>query len=188
MRYFFVQWGVFPARVHHGAMMWLWLTAARSPVLPHTWKQQNSGTHDVIYPPIIFLHMTRSTWVHGCAPSNRGKPSWIVDVFQGARVQNSAKNLGVRDRTPSSVPRWDCSRFLFVGSQQQQQNVRLERYSWLLWLISQLTCFHQFRRGVRISSEVGNMWNKWVFQICWTLVLLDLGSAAERLPCCPCCS
>lgn len=33
------------------------------------------------------------------------KTLWIVDVFQGARVQNSAKNLGVRDRTPSSVPR-----------------------------------------------------------------------------------
>lgn len=30
---------------------------------------------------------------------------WCVRVFQGARVQNSAKNLGVRDRTPSSVPR-----------------------------------------------------------------------------------
>uniref|UniRef100_A0A8B9LTI8 Phosphatidylinositol-3,4,5-trisphosphate-dependent Rac exchange factor 2 n=1 Tax=Astyanax mexicanus TaxID=7994 RepID=A0A8B9LTI8_ASTMX len=29
---------------------------------------------------------------------------------QGARVQNSAKNLGVRDRTPSSVPRIVCSR------------------------------------------------------------------------------
>lgn len=29
----------------------------------------------------------------------------FVFSFQGARVQNSAKNLGVRDRTPSSVPR-----------------------------------------------------------------------------------
>ncbi|XP_033932917.1 phosphatidylinositol 3,4,5-trisphosphate-dependent Rac exchanger 2 protein-like, partial [Pseudochaenichthys georgianus] len=42
---------------------------------------------------------------------NHGLPPRCIlqatDVMrkQGARVQNSAKNLGVRDRTPSSVPR-----------------------------------------------------------------------------------
>lgn len=123
---FFVQWCVFLARVHHRAteavcvhdvaVAYCGSLAASLPAHLKTAKLRNARCHlssNYWYfpphtppgPPLCVPVTMLSTWVHSFALSNRGRMSWIVDVFQGARVQNSAKNLGVRDRTPSSVPR-----------------------------------------------------------------------------------
>ncbi|CAG00668.1 unnamed protein product [Tetraodon nigroviridis] len=59
----------------------------------------NSGVHRVTLEQAILLARN-----HGLPPRCIMQATDVMRK-QGARVQNSAKNLGVRDRTPSSVPR-----------------------------------------------------------------------------------
>uniref|UniRef100_A0A8C9FJ02 Uncharacterized protein n=1 Tax=Pavo cristatus TaxID=9049 RepID=A0A8C9FJ02_PAVCR len=65
----------------------------------------NSGVHRYgnLFSSLFTLTIYQSQPLTVC-PAAINETNFFFFLLQGARVQNTAKNLGVRDRTPQSVP------------------------------------------------------------------------------------